>query len=259
MSDSSPDYHAVLGLSQGAGPEEARAAFRALAKRCHPDAPGGNARRFAAITEARQALCHNLRKSVRSERAGLVSRFWAMAKTPPPVPVRGANIALDLHLSLEDALAGARRRVSLPDGRAVEVQCPPGCASGDQVRLRGMGQPGQDGGPAGDALVHLHIRAHRRARLEGRDIHLTHWLDLSRLRKGGCIEVPTPHGPLKVQVPPLSRKDQVLRLKGRGLPARGSHPVGHLLITLKARQSPGLAEALGHFTRLWARPLRRSA
>ena len=161
-----------------------------------------------------------------------------------------------LRLSLEDAVCGAVRRVSLAGGRALDVRCPPGCGPGDIIRLRGAGAAGRHGGAPGDVLVRIAVMDHERAMLRGRDLHVRHWLELSRLRSGGQTQVRTPRGPLKVRIPPLSHHGQVLRLKGQGLPACGAHKAGHLYITLKARRGESFAGALGRFARIWTNPLR---
>ncbi len=256
MNDSLFDYHAVLGLAKGAGAEDARAAYRRLAKQFHPDAPGGDADRFHKISQAYEGLCQNAHQPMVPSRRNLVSSFWKAAKSVAPKPQDGANAEAVLRLSLEDALSGAVRRVTLPGGKALDVQCPAGCASDDVIRLNGAGNAGLHGGKNGDALIRVQLLPHKRATLKGRDLHLPLWLDLPQLRAGGKVEVNTPHGALKVHVPVLSSSGQSLRLKGLGLPAYGKNPSGHLFITLKARRSPGFSHALSRFSRIWANPLR---
>ncbi len=258
MSDSLHLARARLGLSRGASLDEARAAFRRLAKRCHPDAPGGNAQAFQALHTAFRTIANDP-ATVRAERRrALVSRFWKAARKAPASPERerGADMAAVLSLSLKDMVHGAVRRVSLPDGRALDVHCPAGCAPGTVIRLRGAGAPGRHGGEPGDVRVRITLLAHERNVLKGRDLHVQHWLALNRLRNGGTALVRTPRGLLKVRIPPLSHHGRVLRLAGQGLPACGTRPAGHLFITLKARRGESLGDALGRFTRLWANPLR---
>ncbi len=257
MNDSNTDCHAVLGLSKDANADEARAAFRRLAKQYHPDAAKGDADQFHIISQAYDSYCQSAAAPVPlPARRTLVSSFWKTARQVAPAPLNGANIHADLRLSLEDSLKGAARRVTLEDGRALDVQCPPGCVSGDIIRLKGAGEPGQFGGNNGDALIRIALMEHKRASLSGRDLHLPLWLDLHQLRAGSRVEMRTPHGPLRVKVPPLSSNGQTLRLKDLGLPANRSKPAGHLFVTLKARRSPSFSDALGRFSRIWANPLR---
>lgn len=174
----------------------------------------------------------------------------------PPPPKNGADVFAVLHLSLEDSLKGASRRVTLKSGKALDVRCPKGCTSGDVIRLKAAGEPGLNGGHAGDALVKIELMEHKRTAVKGRDLHQALWLDLHQLRAGSRVEMRTPRGPLKVKVPPLSSNGRILRLKGLGLPAYGENTNGHLFITLKARRAPSFTDALGRFSRIWTNPLR---
>ncbi len=263
MSDSKSDCYTVLGLAKGASAQEARAAYRRLAKRFHPDAPNGDQERFHAITAAHSAVLKDQPKSAGPTRQALVSGFWKLAKAVPEKPLKkpinGTNQEAVLYLSLEDALRGATRRVTLPNGRALDVQCPAGCISDDIIRLKGAGGPGRHGGKCGDALIRIKLLAHKRASLHGRDLHMPLWLDLVQLRKGGKVEVVTPHGPLKVSIPALSSHGQSLRLKGKGLPGREGAKDGHLYFTLKSRRATGFSDALHRFNRIWGNPLRPHA
>ena len=260
MSDSQTECHKVLGLHKGASRAEARAAYRRLAKRFHPDVPGGDEERFFAITKAHTEFAAITVKADPLARKKLVSGFWKAAKTPSQKtvhrPIAGRTLAAILHLSLEDALKGARRRVTLPGGRALDVNCPAGCVSGDVIRLKEAGEAGRHGGKAGDALITIRLLSHKRASLRDRDLHMPLWLDLAQMRSGGKVEVATPHGPLKVNIPPLSSHGQSLRLKGKGLPGRDTAKDGHLYFTLMARKPTGFSDALNRFSRLWANPLR---
>jgi DnaJ-class molecular chaperone len=262
MSDSNLDNYDVLGLTKGAGAQDVRAAYRRLAKRYHPDAPKGDAERFHAISRAHSQLVKGMHTALPKARHTLVSRFWTLAKAAPPppapAPVCGANVEANLLLSLEDALKGAVRRVTLPSGKALDVHCPAGCATGDIIRLKGAGCAGLHGAKNGDALIRIKLLSHKRATLKDRDLHMPLWLEAAQLRNGTQIEVSTPHGPLKVKIPPLARQGQSLRLKGRGLPAYQAKPAGHLYFMLHARKTAGFGETLGRFSRLWTNPLRQT-
>ncbi len=263
MSDSQFNNHFILGIENDASAGEAKAAYRRLAKRFHPDGPEGDAERFYAITEAHAAICANPDAAMPTKRRNLVSGFWKAARSKPSTshvkPVNGNDIHAVLYLTLEDALKGAHRRVTLPSGKALDVNCPPGCSSDDTIRLAGAGQSGRFGGKSGDALIRIELLQHSRATLKGRDVHLPLWMDLAQLRNGARVEVATPHGPLKVRIPPLSSHGQSLRLKGMGLPAYKNQTVGHLFFTLKARRAAGFAVALGRFSRIWSNPMRSQA
>ncbi|WP_043646272.1 DnaJ domain-containing protein, partial [Caenispirillum salinarum] len=73
---------------------------------------------------------------------------------------RGADVFYRLDLDFLEAAGGGRHRLTLPDGHSMDVTVPEGIADGQTLRLRGQGRPGREGGPAGDALVSVHIRPH---------------------------------------------------------------------------------------------------
>jgi DnaJ-class molecular chaperone len=145
----------------------------------------------------------------------------------------GADVALETHVSLETALHGGKARVLTPAGKTLEINVPAGVEEGKQIRLRGQGQPGPGGGPAGDALVTVHIQKHPHFRVDGRDLRLDLPVTLYEAVLGAKVEAPTLGGKVELTLPPKSNSGKTLRLRGKGLPAAGGHPAGDLLITLK--------------------------
>jgi DnaJ-class molecular chaperone len=71
--------------------------------------------------------------------------------------LRGADEIATVNIPIKTAKTGGSVRMLLPTGRAYEVNIPPGVSDGAQLRLRGLGQPGQDGGEPGDAIVTIEI------------------------------------------------------------------------------------------------------
>jgi DnaJ-class molecular chaperone len=128
---------------------------------------------------------------------------------------RGGDVRSRLEIDLEDAIKGAVRRVSFPDGRTLDVTIPKGAADGQTLRLRGQGAAGRNGA-AGDALVELVVRPHPVFRREGADLHMDVPISVPDAVLGGKVEAPTPEGPVSLNVPKGSNSGAVLRLKGRG-------------------------------------------
>jgi DnaJ-class molecular chaperone len=145
----------------------------------------------------------------------------------------GADIALEAAIALETALHGGKARVLMPNGRTLEVNVPAGIEEGKQIRLRGQGQPGPGGGPAGDALVTVRFEKHGLFRIEGRDLRLDLPIALYEAVLGAKVEAPTLSGKVELTLPPHSNSGRTLRLRGKGLPASGGHPAGDLLVTLR--------------------------
>jgi len=148
-------------------------------------------------------------------------------------PRRGADERYALRIDLLDAVGGATRRLTLPDGRVLDVKIPAGLEDGQTLRLRGRGAPGRQGGPAGDALIEVSVAPHPFFRREGQDIRLDLPVTLREAVLGGRITVPTPGGPVSMTVPAHSDTGRTLRLRGRGVPAHGELLAGDLFVTLR--------------------------
>lgn len=157
-----------------------------------------------------------------------------------------ANRARDAHYALEvsflDAANGAVRRLSLPDGRTLDVTIPAGLGDGQILRLPGQGQPGGEGQKGGDALIEIHVAPHPYFRRDGRDIVLSLPVTIKEAIVGAKIEVPTIKGPVSLSIPPHSTEATRLRLKERGI--GGGHQFVELKIIMPAADEPELAEFL---------------
>ena len=136
-------------------------------------------------------------------------------------PLRGRDREALLELSLEDALTGGRRRLTL-DGRNVNVNFPAGVRDGQLIRLAGQGGEGRDGGPSGDLFLRVALKPHPRFHRRGdHDLDVDLPITPSEAALGSTIAVETPTGTARVRVPAGSSSGRRLRLRGRGLPKRG--------------------------------------
>jgi DnaJ-class molecular chaperone len=149
-----------------------------------------------------------------------------------PRQARGADRQYSLTVSFLEAAAGANRRLSLPDGRTLDVVIPPGLQDGQTLRLRGQGDAGWNGGPAGDALIEVAVTVHPFFRREGDDIHLDLPVTVAEAVLGAKVTVPTLTGSVTLTIPPHSEAGKRMRLRGRGIPAHGNRPAGDLYATL---------------------------
>ena len=148
-------------------------------------------------------------------------------------PARGTNEHYILATSFLESVNGALRRLTLPDGRTLDVKIPPGTMDGQKLRLRGQGRKGGNGGTDGDALIEIHVAAHAYFSRDGQDVRLELPVSLAEAVLGGPVEVPTPGGPVRMQIPPHADTGTELRLRGRGVPAHGGKPVGDLYARLR--------------------------
>lgn len=135
--------------------------------------------------------------------------------------MRGRDIRFTLDIDFLDAVNGAKRRISLTEGRTLDVAIPAGVETGQVLRLKNQGAPGIQGGPAGDALVELNVRPHPFFRREGQDIHMDLNISLTEAVEGARIQAPTPTGPVTLTIPAGSNTGKTLRLKGKGVAGQG--------------------------------------
>ena len=148
------------------------------------------------------------------------------------VRARGEDVRYHLPIEFLEAVTGATKRLTLPDGKTLDVTIPAGIQNGQVLRLRGKGRPGIGDGEPGDALVEITIKPHRFFAREGNDVYLDLPVTLSEAILGARITVPTPTGAVAMTVPKGSNTGTVLRLRGKGVLRRdGSH--GDELVRLK--------------------------
>jgi DnaJ-class molecular chaperone len=165
-------------------------------------------------------------------------------------PTRGRDEQYTLPTAFLDAIRGATRRLTLPDGRTLDVKIPPGTEQGDVLRLRGQGAPGRQGAPAGDALIEIHLLPHPFYVRDGQDLRMTLPVTLPEAVLGGPVTVPTPAGPVTMTIPAGSDTGRELRLRGRGVPAHRGLEAGNLYVTLSVVLGPP-DPALEAFLRDW--------
>ncbi|AYJ86320.1 J domain-containing protein [Sphingomonas paeninsulae] len=155
---------------------------------------------------------------------------------PPP---KGANIGYRLAVSFEDAASLAPQRITLGDGKTIDLKLPSGVETGTQMRLGGKGEPGP-GGP-GDAVVTIEISNHRFFKRDGDAVRLDLPVTIAEAVLGGPVKVPTVDGPVMLNIPAASSSGKVLRLKGRGFTGktglRGDQLVT-LMISVPAADDP---------------------
>jgi len=166
------------------------------------------------------------------------SMFHRGASKAGPRPRSGEDRHYGLTASFLDAVNGATRRLTLPDGRTLDVKIPPGTIGGQILRLRGQGDGGRNGGPDGDALIEISISPHDYFTRDGQDIALELPVDLADAVLGASIDVMTPKGSVRLKVPKHSESGTLLRLRGRGVPAHGGLAAGDLLVRLRVMLGP---------------------
>ncbi|WP_205479276.1 DnaJ C-terminal domain-containing protein [Sphingomonas arenae] len=163
-------------------------------------------------------------------------------------PQKGADIAYRLKVPFVDAATLAPQRVTLGDGKTIDLKLPAGVEDGTKIRLAGKGEQGPGG--TGDAIVTVAIEPHRFFTRDGKDIRLSLPVTLKEAVLGGKIKVPTPDGPVMLTVPKGSSSGKVLRIKGRGFSDRNGTR-GDQLVTL-AVDLPASDAELERFVSEWS-------
>ncbi len=162
-------------------------------------------------------------------------------------PVKGEDLESEIELSLEEAYRGVSRSIrvsgssvcpgcggtgtrdrsfcaqcggtgAIPEEKTLDVKIPAGVKAGSRIRLKGQGGGGLGGAPKGDLFMKVRLRPHPVFRLKGNDIEIDAEIRPDQAVFGDRIPVPTLDGKVNVKVPPGSRSENKLRLRGKGFP-----------------------------------------
>lgn len=182
----------------------------------------------------------------------------ARRRSPPRRAVRGEDVQFELSLPFGEAIHGTTVSVAIPraiacaqcggrgrlangapcracqgNGRVtisetVKTRIPAGIDDSERVRIPGKGNEGSEGGPPGDAFVHIRVESHPMFRREGGDLVCEVPVGIVKATLGGEIDVPTLDGRATIKLPAGTRGGQRFRLKGRGVGARAGQAAGHL-------------------------------
>jgi len=288
----SEDPYDVLGVKREATQDEIRKAYRALAKKLHPDLNPGDRKaeeKFKQVSAAYD-LVGDADKRARYDRgeidasgnerpreryyrdfqdagaeqhaysdAGgyadfmdedILKEMFARGGGEGRFRMRGQDALYRLPVEFLEAVNGATKRITMPDGGTIDVSIPAGTRDKQVLRLRGKGGAGIGGGPSGDALVEIEVVPHRFFTRKDDDIHLELPISLPEAVLGGKLDVPTPTGPVRMTVPKGANTGTVLRLKGKGVP-RGDKSHGDEYVTLKVVLPEKLDPEIEEFAQRW--------
>jgi DnaJ-class molecular chaperone len=266
------DPYEILGVKKDASQSDIQKAYRALAKKLHPDLNPGNKQaeeRFKEVAAAYDLLGDEKKRarfdsgeidasgaerpqqrqyyrdfadagSQYSSDEGfadfatddILSQILRGQGRGGAINMPGPDRHYQLELDFLAAINGETRHITLPDGSALDVRIPAGTRDGQTLRLRGKGGPGIGKGPPGDAYVEVTVRPHRIFSRDGDDIRVELPISLGEAVLGGKVTVPTPTGSVTMTVPKWSNTGTVLRLKGKGV-TRAGGASGDELVSLK--------------------------
>ena len=160
--------------------------------------------------------------------------------------VRGDDIHYTFAIDFLDAINGAKKRVTMVDGKTLDITIPPGLKDGQTLRLRGQGQPGRGGAGPGDTLVEIHVETHPMFHRDGTTVRSVLPVTLGEAMAGAKIPVQTVSGVINLTVPKGSNNGAILRIRGKGAPSKdgaGDHLV-ELKVVLPAHTDDELLRAV---------------
>lgn len=152
---------------------------------------------------------------------------------------KGANVQYRLNVSFADTAARASQRITLSDGKTIDLKLPAGVEDGTQMRLAGKGEAGPGGN--GDALVTINVQPHAFFRRDGDNIRLDLPISLDEAVHGGKVKVPTVEGAVMLTIAPASSSGKTLRIPGKGF-SRKDGSRGDQLVSLEIVLPEGDAE-----------------
>ena len=261
------DYYAVLGVARDASEADIKRAFRELARRHHPDVnPDDAGEAFREINEA-YAVLSEADSRARYDRWGhpddSSTGFGAVVDAAQEMindmfrrrrnKQKGRDLRYTLELTFEEAAFGVTKTIEVTTEagkREHAIVLPPGVAEGAFKVLRGEGDPGKGGAPAGDLHVIVRVAEHGRFRRDSFDVHSEQEISFSQAALGAVIELDTLDGLVKMRIPEGTQPGRVFRVRGRGIPQaagknapRGDHLV-HVQVHVPSELTPRQRELI---------------
>lgn len=164
---------------------------------------------------------------------------------------RGQDVRYTLEIEFLEAVRGAKKRVTMPEGGVLDLTVPIGVADGQVLRLRGKGGPGVGDAPSGDALVEIRVRPSADFKRSGADILSEVPITIDEAVLGAKIEVATVDGRVSLTIPKGTSSGRIFRLRGKGVANPQSGTAGDHLVTIRIVLPEVIDDTLSYFMTEW--------
>ncbi len=275
------DYYKILGVDKTASEEDIKKAYRKLARKLHPDLNPNDKeahKKFQQVNEANEVLSdpekrkkydtygkdwqhadqfEQQRRSQRQSQYTGGQQFYGDAgadfsdffesmfggsERRKQTKFKGQDYHAELRLSLADAMQTHQQTLSVNE-KNVRITIPAGIENGQVIKLRSYGEPGVNGGPAGDLYITFSIAPHPQFKRSGNDLFTTATIDLYTAVLGGETTIDTLKGKVKLKVNPETQHATKIRLKGKGFPVyKKEDEAGDLYVTYEVKLPANLTE-----------------
>ena len=277
------DPYEILGVARNASAIDIKKAYRKLARELHPDSSPDNPKaedRFKDLSTAYDIISDEDRRgrydrgeidavgnAVRQRRGHHPGGYNQRQRGYSPfedffkrqdtrnnagLKVDGSDVSYSLKVDFIDVALGANKTVNMTNGKRLAVSIPAGTKNAQVLRLKGQGMDGIGGGKSGDAHVEILCQNDKLFRRDGDDLHVELPVSLPEAVLGTSVEVPTIHGPVKLNLKAGSNTGNILRLKGKGIQNKNRKTWGNQFVTLKVVLPKTYDKQLIDFVRKWA-------
>jgi curved DNA-binding protein len=249
------DYYKILEIDKKATPAEVKKAYRALAKKNHPDKNLGDKKaeeRFKLVNEANEVLGNPEKRKQYDElgenwqqnqqaqnqqrnpnqqyRQGnqrysdgsqgdfsdFFEQFFAQQRGGNQ-PQKGGDYETEMEISLEEAFNGTSRIIQL-ENEKLRITTKPGTYTDQQLRIKNKGAKGSSDANRGDLFIRIRVAIHPKIIRKADDLYQTAIVNLYDAILGNDIIIETLSGKLKIKIPAGTQNGKTLRLKGKGMP-----------------------------------------
>lgn len=248
----SNELYKILEVEPTASASDIKKAYRRLVNIYHPDKnkTKGAEDKFKEIANAYETLGSDDKRKTYDEQnkpkekprdpfdwstmfqnspfgqTGTGKSYWEQTKT------KGADQNKFLYLTLEEVYKGCTKEIQLSTGK-VKINISPGMGEGTKLKLAGKGDPSDNGGPRGDAIIIVKELAHLKFIKEGNDLHYTLELGFCDMMLGCDVLIPYIDGEMRLSVPKLMEEGKFLKLPNKGFKIKDKDAHGDMIVNLK--------------------------